>query len=114
MEVSLCIENKCDECCRNVNLPLNTHEKEALERLGTSLTRVYVASMGWEDPHEERVRADGRKLFRIEGDCGALEGGKCGLYYDERRPFVCSEVPVGGSFCDLRRMSIGLDEIEIN
>jgi Fe-S-cluster containining protein len=65
-------------CCKSFGLPLKGHQPD-------------IAF--WLSSHGEVVNG----IINIKQPCKYLDNGKCGIY--DRRPVICSNMPVGGKMC---------------
>lgn len=103
----VCISKECKDCCHNLQeMPLYDDEANTLRRLGTTLSAC-VRFFSFGIPVFAKKTKDGRKLYEMEGMCGANNGGLCILYGRPERPVVCVDTEVGGEGCANSRNAKG-------
>ncbi len=104
-----CIQARCSECCRDVQLRLTDEEYRFMVEGGTRLRKKRGSVGLWDYSCHLAAPPDGKSAYDMDGACGHLgEDGLCRAYANPKKPKTCDDTKPGDYGCCSVRAERGL------
>lgn len=95
-----CLQVRCCECCKDVQLRLTDEEYAFMRSGGTRLQKKREFMGLWDISNHLSEQPDGKKAYEMEGRCGYLgEDGLCTVYTNPNKPKTCGDTEPGDYGC---------------